>query len=100
MRQVPITSGGLANPTVRIPAAARLSKNQFHVKIHLVFHDEVACLAYLARERFGCHDLLGALALALMPVSEISEQCGFNNLNYFSRLFKARTGRTPRKSRK
>jgi len=34
-----------------------------------------------------------------MTVSEIAEQCGFNNLNYFSRLFKARTGRTPRESR-
>ncbi len=40
------------------------------------------------------------LAVGRMTVSEISEQCGFNNLNYFSRLFKARTGRTPRESRK
>ena len=30
-----------------------------------------------------------------MTVSEVAERCGFSHLNYFSRLFKARTGQSP-----
>jgi AraC-like DNA-binding protein len=30
-----------------------------------------------------------------MTVSEVAERCGFSHLNYFSRLFKARTGKSP-----
>lgn len=30
-----------------------------------------------------------------MTVSEVAERCGFRHLNYFSRLFKARTGKSP-----
>jgi AraC-like DNA-binding protein len=30
-----------------------------------------------------------------MTISEVSERCGFSHFNYFSRLFKARTGQSP-----
>ena len=75
---------------------AHLSPNRFAVLYRKFFNvspmDDLISMRLRESERL--------LAVGRMTVSEISEQCGFNNLNYFSRLFKARTGRTPRESRK
>ena len=35
-----------------------------------------------------------------IPLSEIAENLGFNDYNYFSRVFKARSGYSPREYRK
>ena len=35
-----------------------------------------------------------------LPVSDIADQCGFNDINYFARLFKKATGLTPLQFRK
>jgi len=75
---------------------AHLSPNRFAVLYRKFFNvtpmDDLIHMRLREAERL--------LIQGRMTVSEIAEQCGFNNLNYFSRLFKARTGRTPRESRK
>ena len=40
------------------------------------------------------------LATTGLPISAIAENCGFESSGYFSRLFKARYGKTPREFRK
>lgn len=40
------------------------------------------------------------LATTGLPISAIAESCGFESSGYFSRLFKARYGKTPREFRK
>ncbi len=75
---------------------AHLSPNRFAVLYRKFFNvtpmDDLISMRLREAERL--------LIQGRMTVSELAEQCGFNNLNYFSRLFKARTGRTPRESRK
>ena len=67
LRQVPISPEWLNQPHSRFPAAARLSKYLLHVKIHLILHDEVTCLAHLACQRLRRHHLLAARQLPLVP---------------------------------
>jgi len=39
------------------------------------------------------------LVMTAKPIAEIAEECGFNSPFYFSRVFKARTGLSPRAAR-
>ncbi len=39
------------------------------------------------------------LMISSRPISQIAEECGFNSAYYFSRMFKARTGMSPREAR-
>lgn len=53
--------------------------------------------AYLRKVRVEqARELLGSTAL---PIAQVSQECGFNNLQYFFDVFKKTTGKTPQEFR-
>lgn len=73
-----------------------VTKNQLYTLFHTYFKTTVT--AYILLKRIERAKSL--LATTELPVSQISEQVGFADYNYFIRLFKKKTGYTPLKFRK
>jgi len=60
--------GGFANPESGSLPQPGLSEYFLHIELHLIPQNEITSLAYLARQRLGCHNLpIRAGKFALMP---------------------------------
>ena len=73
-----------------------VTKNQLYTLFHTYFKTTVT--AYILLKRLERAKSL--LAMTNLPISQISEQVGFADYNYFIRLFKKKTGYTPLQFRK
>lgn len=58
----------------------------------------LAPVAYCCQRRI--HHSINLLVNSDMSISEIAADCGFEDSNYFTRIFRQHTGRTPREYRK
>jgi len=73
-----------------------VTKNQLYTLFHTYFKTTVT--AYVLLKRLSRAKSL--LATTNLPVSQVSEQVGFSDYNYFIRMFKKKTGYTPLQFRK
>ena len=77
--------------------------NRFSVNkntLNDAFNNEVSmsCMAYLEDLRVNCAKRM--LQFGDESVSEISRECGYDDTNYFSKVFKKHTGQTPSEFRR
>lgn len=73
-----------------------VTKNQLYTLFHTYFKTTVT--AYILLKRIERAKSL--LATTNLPISQVSEQVGFADYNYFIRMFKKKTGYTPLQFRK
>lgn len=77
--------------------AEKLNVNSSYLST--LFHKEVGCTLtdYINKQRI--ERSIHLLQLTAKPVQEISSECGFQDVNYFIKLFKKQTGFTPNRYR-
>ena len=73
-----------------------ISKRTLYNIFHREFHDTLR--SYIINKRLTLAKKM--LLDTNLPISEISENCGFNDYNYFSRVFHLRYGMAPSRFRK
>lgn len=80
----------------KLVAISQLSESQFRRKFKQVFRLSPIKLILKLRIMKAC----GLLRSSALTISEISDLCGFENQNYFSRYFRQQMGGAPREYRK
>ena len=82
--------------TIHMAKSAGLSRSRFSVVYNSQFGTSPKADLINARISMACH----LLSLGTMSISEIAEQCGYQNVYHFIRQFRNITGVTPGKYRK
>lgn len=83
-------------PLEELAALVHLAPNYFHRVFRQIFN--TTPYQYMESKRMELARQL--LSTTELPVGEIAEECGYENIFYFSRIFKKRLGRSPLTFRK